>query len=96
MARNATIQKSTSIRLPHVKRTSGKIPLSSRQLAGQLEWARALSAWIVEDDFDNEYRFRGRPLPSLQGMDEHDRALYVGTFDRTLSSSWLRNGWASG
>jgi GntR family transcriptional regulator / MocR family aminotransferase len=56
---------------------------ASRRLA-LLEWARVTEGWIVEDDFDSEYRFRGRPLPSLQGMDDARRVLYVGTFSKTL------------
>lgn len=60
------------------------VTLSAPRRLALLEWARAHSAWIVEDDFDSEYRFRGRPLPSLQGMDEHDRVIYVGTFSKTL------------
>ena len=60
------------------------VTLSAPRRLALLEWARAHSAWIVEDDFDREYRFRGRPLPSLQGMDEHDRVIYVGRFSKTL------------
>lgn len=56
---------------------------AARRLA-LLDWARTHGAWIVEDDFDSEYRFRGRPLPSLQGMDPDGRVIYVGTFSKTL------------
>lgn len=56
---------------------------ASRRLA-LLEWAQTTKGWIVEDDFDSEYRFRGRPLPSLQGMDDGARVLYIGTFSKTL------------
>ena len=48
-------------------------------------------AWIVEDDYDGEYRFRGRPIPAMQGLDRSDRVIYVGTFGKTLFSS-LRLG----
>lgn len=60
------------------------VPLGAARRLALLEWARTHSAWIIEDDFDSEYRFRGRPLPSLQGMDDGGRVVYVGTFSKTL------------
>ena len=39
---------------------------------------------VIEDDYDSEYRYRGRPLPALQGLDDHDHVIYVGTFSKTL------------
>jgi GntR family transcriptional regulator/MocR family aminotransferase len=55
----------------------------SRRLA-LLEWARAAQSWIVEDDYDSEYRFSGRPLEALHGLDSTERVVYVGTFSKTL------------
>jgi len=49
-----------------------------------LEYARQRSVWIIEDDYDSEFRFEGRPLASLQGLDSHERVIYVGTFSKTL------------
>ena len=49
-----------------------------------LAWARAAGAWIIEDDYDSELRFRGRPLASLQGLDEGERVIYVGTLNKVL------------
>ncbi len=49
-----------------------------------LEYAHKRGAWIIEDDYDSEYRFDGRPIGSLQGLDPHDRVLYLGTFSKTL------------
>jgi GntR family transcriptional regulator/MocR family aminotransferase len=49
-----------------------------------LEWARRHDAWIIEDDYDSEYRFTSRPLGSLQGMDNAGRVIYVGTFSKVL------------
>ena len=49
-----------------------------------LEYAHKRGAWIVEDDYDSEFRFDGRPIASLQGLDQHDRVLYLGTFSKTL------------
>jgi GntR family transcriptional regulator/MocR family aminotransferase len=49
-----------------------------------LEWARQTGAWILEDDYDSEYRFSGRPLEALQGLDQARRVLYIGTFSKVL------------
>ncbi|HET7233895.1 MAG TPA: PLP-dependent aminotransferase family protein [Longimicrobium sp.] len=56
-----------------------------------LEWAERNDAWIVEDDYDSEFRYTGRPLPSLQGLDPSERVVYVGTFSKTISPA-LRLG----
>jgi GntR family transcriptional regulator/MocR family aminotransferase len=55
----------------------------ARRLA-VLEWARRAGAWIIEDDYDSEYRYAGRPLPALQGLDASGRVIYVGTFSKVL------------
>ncbi len=55
----------------------------SRRLA-LLEWARAADAHLLEDDYDSEYRFAGRPLASLQGLDRDERVIYVGTFSKVM------------
>ena len=55
----------------------------ARRLA-LLEWAHTRRAWVVEDDYDSEYRYTGRPLASLQGLDRHGRVIYVGTFSKVL------------
>jgi GntR family transcriptional regulator/MocR family aminotransferase len=63
----------------------------SRRLA-LLEWSREVHAWIVEDDYDSEYRFSGRPLEALHGLDRAGRVLYIGTFSKVLFPS-LRLGY---
>ena len=63
----------------------------SRRLA-LLEWSRETGAWIVEDDYDSEYRFSGRPLEALHGLDRARRVLYIGTFSKVLFPS-LRLGY---
>src|SRR5215813_13784839 len=57
-----------------------------------LEWARAAEAWIIEDDCDGEYRYAGRPIASLQGLDTENRVIYTGTFSKVLFPS-LRIGY---
>ena len=49
-----------------------------------LDWAARHDAWIIEDDYDSEYRYVSRPLGALQGMDERNRTVYVGTFSKVL------------
>jgi len=56
--------------------------LSRRRML--LEYAHRNNIWIVEDDYDSEFRFDGRPIASLQGLDRHDRVIYLGTFSKTL------------
>ena len=50
-----------------------------------LAWARERGAWIFEDDYDSEFRYAGRPLAALQGLDGAGRVLYVGSFTRCFS-----------
>ncbi len=49
-----------------------------------LEFAGRNSIWIIEDDYDGEFRYEGNPLPSLQGMDKWERVIYLGTFSKVL------------
>ena len=46
--------------------------------------ARETRSWIVEDDYDSEFRFSGQPIPSLQGLEEETPVIYIGTFSKTL------------
>jgi len=61
----------------------GTVMSLSRRLA-LIEWAKRNDAWIVEDDYDSEFRYAGRPLASLQGLDAGGRVIYVGTFSKTI------------
>ena len=64
-------------------------PARRRQL---LEWAQSAGAWIIEDDYDGEYRYQNLPPASLQGEDRYARVIYIGTFSKTLYPS-LRVGY---
>ena len=47
-------------------------------------WAQQANAFILEDDYDSEYRYRGRPLAALQGLDEEGRVIYIGTMSKVM------------
>jgi len=49
-----------------------------------LNWAARSGAWIIEDDYDSEYRFASRPIASLQGLDTDGRVIYIGTFSKVM------------
>ncbi|MDI1299500.1 PLP-dependent aminotransferase family protein [Methylotenera sp.] len=49
-----------------------------------LDYAQNCKAWVIEDDYDSEFRFEGRPISSLQGMDQNGRVLYLGTFSKVM------------
>ena len=57
-----------------------------------LTWAQQTGALIIEDDYDSEYRYGDRPIPALQGLDNSDSVLYIGTFSKVLFPS-LRIGY---
>lgn len=49
-----------------------------------LDWASRQRAWVIEDDYDSEFQYHGRPLPALKSLDRDERVLYTGTFSKTL------------
>lgn len=59
--------------------------LSARRRVELLDWAHQNGTYVVEDDYDSEFRLEGRALPALQGIDEHDRVAYVGSFSKSLA-----------
>lgn len=65
---------------------TGALLSLSRRLT-LLQWAWKSGAIIIEDDYDSEYRYDGRPIPSLQGLDNHTSVLYVGTFSKVMFPS---------
>lgn len=65
--------------------TGSVMRVSMRQTL--LTWARKHSIYIIEDDYDSEFRYKGDPIPSLQSMDESGNVIYFGTFSKPLSST---------
>ena len=60
------------------------VALSLARRLALLDWAAAAGAFVVEDDYDSEFRYVGRPLPALKSLDRQGRVLYVGTFSKVL------------
>ena len=62
--------------------TGAVMPIGRRYLL--LDWARKNDGIILEDDYDSELRYFGKPVPALQGLDRNDSVVYLGTFSSTL------------
>ena len=58
--------------------------LSLARRMALLDWAEKASRWIIEDDYDSEFRYVGRPLPALKSLDKSDRVIYCGTFSKVM------------
>jgi GntR family transcriptional regulator / MocR family aminotransferase len=67
------------------------VTMSLARRRALLDWAEARAAWVVEDDFDSEYRYSGRPLAALQSLDRAGSVIYVSTFTKILFNA-LRLG----
>ena len=63
--------------------TGGVLSLPRR--LSLLEWANKHNAFIIEDDYDSEFRYQGPPIESIQGLDKYDQTIYIGTFSKVLS-----------
>ncbi|CAM3947696.1 PLP-dependent aminotransferase family protein [Phaeobacter inhibens] len=61
------------------------LPLSRR--LELIEWAVGCNAYVIEDDFDSEYRFQGKPLPAMMSLSNQDRVIYVGSFSKVIFSA---------
>jgi GntR family transcriptional regulator / MocR family aminotransferase len=68
------------------------VTMSAARRIQLLNWAQTSGAWIIEDDYDSEYRYGGTPIASLQGLDANARVIYIGTFSKILFPS-LRVGY---
>lgn len=60
------------------------LTMSLRRRLELLEWARQADAWVLEDDYNSEFRYTGHPLASLQGLDSDGRVIYVGTLSKVM------------
>ncbi|NIJ59669.1 GntR family transcriptional regulator/MocR family aminotransferase [Pseudochelatococcus lubricantis] len=82
--------KAVSLTPSHQFPTGAELALD-RRLA-LIEWAARYQAWIIEDDYDSEFHYAGKPTACVQGLDRHDRTIYIGTFTKSLFPS-LRIGY---
>ncbi len=84
---DAGVQRSPKARAALVT-PSHQYPLGVTMTASRrmqlLDWAERAGAWVIEDDYDSEYRYDSMPIPSLQGLDSNSRVVYVGTFSKVL------------
>jgi GntR family transcriptional regulator / MocR family aminotransferase len=75
---------------------SHQYPLGSTMSASRriqlLNWAHSAGAWVVEDDYDSEFRYESLPIASMHGLDRNARVIYIGTFSKVLFPS-LRLGY---
>jgi GntR family transcriptional regulator / MocR family aminotransferase len=60
------------------------VEMSPARRKALLAWADAQDAYVLEDDYDGDYRYEGRPIASLQGLDDNERVLYIGSFNKIL------------
>ncbi|MGO4406624.1 PLP-dependent aminotransferase family protein [Bosea sp. RAF48] len=74
--------KAVSLTPSHQFPTGATLALD-RRLA-LIEWAARHQAWIIEDDYDSEFHYAGKPTACVQGLDPHDRTIYIGTFTKSL------------
>ncbi len=62
---------------------SGTTLSLARRLA-VIDWARRQQAWVIEDDYDSEFHYAGKPTACVQGLDDEQRTIYIGTFTKSL------------
>ena len=68
------------------------VTMSASRRLQLLDWAQSSESWVIEDDYDSEYRYESMPIASLQGLDCNSRVIYIGTFSKVLFPS-LRLGY---
>ncbi|MFT4099610.1 MAG: PLP-dependent aminotransferase family protein [Burkholderiaceae bacterium] len=80
---SATARRARAIYVTPSNQFPSGVTMTLQRRIALVEWARRHDAWIIEDDYDNEFRYEGPPLTALAGM-SGDRVLYLGTFSKTL------------
>jgi GntR family transcriptional regulator / MocR family aminotransferase len=68
------------------------VTMSASRRLQLVDWAQNSGSWIIEDDYDSEFRYESLPIASLQGLDSNSRVIYIGTFSKVLFPS-LRVGY---
>lgn len=88
---NKTRAKLICVTPSHQFPTGSTMPVSDR--VALLEWAKDNDAYIVEDDYDSEFRYGTKAIPSLHALDSSDRVIYTGSFSKTLSPNLRISYW---
>lgn len=87
---NVKVLKQSGVRVVYVTPShqfpAGMVMPISRRME-LLKWAEEQGRYIIEDDYDGEYRYKGKPIPSLQGLDTASKVIYLGTFSKSLIPS---------
>lgn len=73
----------------HQYPTGSILPYAEREYL--LSWANLRNAYIIEDDYDGEFRYFGKPIPSLQSLDRQGRVIYIGTFSKAFTPAMRMN-----
>lgn len=66
--------------------------MSANRRQAFIRWANTQGSWIIEDDYDSEFRYAGRPIPAMAGFDPRQRTIYIGSFSKVFSTA-LRLGY---
>ncbi len=78
--------KAVHVTPSHQYPTGIVMPISRR--IELLNWAYSTHGYVIEDDYDSEFRFQGKPIPALFGLDQNDRVIYMNTFSKSLAPSF--------
>jgi GntR family transcriptional regulator/MocR family aminotransferase len=85
---NSTVQ-AVYVTPSHQFPTGCTLPYSARERL--LQWAHQHDAYIIEDDYDGEFNYMGKPIPSIHGLGQHDKVVYIGTFSKVFSAAIRMN-----
>lgn len=89
-ARRHADARAAHITPAHQSPTGVTMPVARR--LELLNWAKEQQVWLLEDDYDSEFNYRSAPLPALKNLDQHDRVIHCGSFNKTMFSE-LRIGY---
>lgn len=85
LKQHATPAKAVSLTPSHQYPSGATLSLERR--LELIEWAEQNQAWIIEDDYDSEFHYAGKPTTCVQGLDPYQRTIYIGTFTKSLFPS---------
>ena len=92
LRRNETLSACQGVYLTPAHQFPLGVTMSLERRMAVLNWASRAGAFVIEDDYDSEYRFEGQPVPALQSLDDHSNVIFIGSFSKTLFPS-LRVGY---